>query len=351
MIGRLNGDFRRWNDVFTGVIDWKESISKLRPRPNNFWRFLPENIERSSIRLRRLERKMPEHDTVIQIGVGGIPSPSKLFMGHAEISIQTAANLAGYSETYGFASGRNRLLQRAMEGEKMFLESCDVIWTNSEWTAETFAWAGISRKKFWIHPPACNCADPGPISRQWEAPHILFVGKDWQRKGGNLLVAAFKILQKEFPKAQLTIIGCKPEIAGSGITVLGFLDKKDESSRRLIDRAFKNATMFCMPSLWESTGLVYMEAALFGLPLIMLSGQGRDRIFPAEMALHLNTGSVGLLAEALISLARDPALLERMSVFGAEYVRANYTLGVVCERLAIRLSEVADRRTLAPDGC
>lgn len=338
MTARINGDVRRWNDVFSGALDLGESVRKRRPRPNKYWRFLPESIERSSQRFRRLQRELPEHNSVIQIGVGAVPDKSKRFMAHAEISIHTAATLPGYSDTYGFVSGRNRFLKRAMEGEKAFLESCDVIWTNSEWTAETFAWTGIPREKFFIQPPACNCVDPGPIERQWDEPHILFVGKDWARKGGDLLVAAFRSLKRKFPKARLTIMGCTPDVAGDGIEIMGFLDKAEEASRKRIDDTFRRATIFCMPSEWESTGLVYMEAALFGLPLVMLAGQGRERIFPNEMALHLDGTDSASLADALITLCGDPSTLKAMGGFGASHVRKNYTLPVVAQRLAGRLA-------------
>lgn len=339
--GRINGNCRKLIDVFSGVIDVRKSIIDCRPRINKYWRFLPENIDRASIRLRQKQEKIPDHNAVIQIGVGGIPSPDKTFLAHAEISIETAATLPGFAETYGFKHGRKHLLERAMEGEKKFLESCDVIWTNSLWTAKTFQWAGIPNEKFWVHAPACNCEDPGPIVRDWKIPHILFVGKDWARKGGELVLSAFRELRREYPRARLTIIGCTPSIVEKGVLVLGYLDKTKSKSRKIIETAFKEATIFCMPSQWESTGLVYMEAASYGLPIIMLSGQGRENIFPERMAVHIKGDDRNNLPDILIALLREPEMLQEMGSFGANHIRENYSLGVVASRLACRIAKAS----------
>ena len=338
LVGRLDSNMRRPQDVLAGLIDWKESIKSKRPRPSKYWRFFPDNIERLSRRFRKAQQSISEHNAVLQIGVGPTPAPNKVFMAHAEISVQAAATLPQYAETYGFESGKDRYLERAMEGEKQFLETCDVVWTNSSWTAKTFAWAGIPEGKFWVQPPPCNCDDPGPIEREWAAPRILFIGKDWERKGGPLLVEAFKELRKEFSGARLIVIGCDPDVRDEGVEVLGYLDKSNEKDRLLIEQSLREATLFCMPSHWESTGIVYMEAALNGLPVVMLSGQDREGLFPHEMAIHLSSDNVEELAEVMVSLSKDPDRMKQIGDFGAEFVRDNYTLDVLAERISARIA-------------
>ena len=218
-----------------------------------------------------------------------------------------------------------------------------MIWTNTRWTAETFARHGLAREKFWIHAPACNSADPGPLERKTGSPpHVLFVGKDWIRKGGPLLLDAFAILRKKAPDARLTIIGCIPPIREQGVQVLGFLDKKKPCDARQIDEAFRSATVFCMPSHWESVGLVYMEAAIYGLPVVMLQGQGRSEVFPKRMAFHLDSSHAGSLSEVLIHLHEDYGLSRRMGDAGRRHILENYTWPVVARRLVGRLACAAN---------
>jgi glycosyltransferase involved in cell wall biosynthesis len=283
----------------------------------------------------------PKHDAVLQIGVGGIPAMTGVLMAaHAEISVEAAATLEIFSKSYGFERNRNRLLPRAIEGELEFLSRCDVIWTNTEWTAETFAHHGLPREKFWIQAPACNSDDPGPVERHaGGAPHVLFTGKDWVRKGGPLLVGAFAILRKKFPGARLTIMGCEPPVNEAGVEILGFLDKQKPDEAARIDEAFRGATVFCMPSFWESVGLVYMEAALYGLPVVMLRGQGRERVFPETMAFHLDQANADALAEVLIHLHEDSDAAHRMGNAGRGHVLENYTWPVLARRLVARLGE------------
>ena len=86
------------------------------------------------------------------------------------------------------------------------------------------------------------------------------------------------------------------------------------------------ATVFCMPSYWESTGLVYLEAALYGLPLVMLAGQGREHVFPSDMAIHLDEGSVDDLADALVDLGADGGRAAALGRAGRQRVLADHTL-------------------------
>jgi glycosyltransferase involved in cell wall biosynthesis len=57
---------------------------------------------------------------------------------------------------------------------------------------------------------------------------LLFLGVEWDRKGGDIVLKAFRLLQKKGIKAQLHIIGCVPPHDLShenAITVIPFLDK------------------------------------------------------------------------------------------------------------------------------
>lgn len=341
LAGRLNVDLRRPVDFLRGFVDYHRTLGSVRPVRNAYWRFMPENIELQTRRLKQLADHLPKHDAVLQIGVGGIPAmPGVSMAAHAEISVEAAANLEIFSKSYGFARNRNRLLPRAISGELEFLSACEVIWTNTEWTADTFAHHGLPREKFWVHAPACNSDDPGPVERQPDStPHVLFVGKDWVRKGGPLLIEAFAILRGKFPEACLTVIGCDPDVREPGVRVIGFLDKKKPEDAGRIDKAFREATVFCMPSRWESVGLVYMEAALYGLPVVMLRGQCRDGIFPETMAFHLDRADRRALAEYLIHLHERPDVARRMGNAGRGHVLENYTWPVVARRLVNRLEQ------------
>jgi glycosyltransferase involved in cell wall biosynthesis len=342
LVGRLNANQTKRFDAVHGIVDWRRTAAARRLRRNAFWRYLPENMARLTSRIESKMRTMPDFDVAFQVGVAGIPKFGRFLAAHVEISISAAATLPVYSENYGFSRNSRRFLPRAVSGEQHFLDACDLVWTNTEWTAETFAGYGIPREKLFIHAPACNVPDPGRIERDWETPHVLFVGKDWVRKGGPEVIQAFRILRSRHPEARLTIIGCDPGIREPGVTIFGFLDVATPHGRETMSEAYRSATVFCMPSSWESVGLVYMEAALHGLPLIMLAGQGREKIFPPSMSLTLPDSDVTNLADALIHLSSDHDLSQRMGNAGRAHVLENYSWPVVASRLlkAIELRRI-----------
>ena len=109
-----------------------------------------------------------------------------------------------------------------------------------------------------VLPATTPSTDIGRYARR----NILFVGVDWERKGGPDLVAAFERVRQILPDATLTIVGCSPAVKGVGISVLGRLPPE------AVDRHFAEAALFCMPSRLEPFGIVYVEALHYSLPIV-----------------------------------------------------------------------------------
>jgi len=101
--------------------------------------------------------------------------------------------------------------------------------------------------------------------KKYDQKNILFVGIEWERKGGPLLVKAFKQVLRVHPDAHLTIVGSKPKIDAPNCHVLGKIPVEE------VTQHFKAATVFCMPSVREPFGIVYIEAMLFKLPVVALN--------------------------------------------------------------------------------
>ncbi len=322
LVGTANSLLLDTADLFRGLLDVRRSLRDRRKRFNPLWRYYPRNMAIVSRRFHAVQRQMPEHDVVLQIsGIGAMPLPPVRLAAHVEITAETAANLPDFAPQYGFANHSKKALAEAMAGEREYLARCAIVFTNSSWCAEGLRKQGVPDHKICIQPPAAGATDPGPIDRSWDRCHILFVGIDWKRKGGPLLVEAFRRVQRVIPDARLTIVGCSPEVRGPGIEVAGYLRKNVPADRRRLEEILRSATVFCMPSYWESTGLVYMEAALYGLPVVMLRGQGREEIFPAEMSVHLDQPDAAALTEVLTGLAHDPDRMMTMGTAGRQIAR------------------------------
>lgn len=67
--------------------------------------------------------------------------------------------------------------------------------------------------------------DVGPAERTYGSQRIVFNGSDWLRKGGDLVLAAFRIVRAGIPGATLTIVGNDPLPPELGVVALGSVDR------------------------------------------------------------------------------------------------------------------------------
>ncbi len=143
---------------------------------------------------------------------------------------------------------------------------------------------------------------------------ILFIGQAVERKGLPVLLRAFEALREQVP-ATLTLVGaCAEEVAhmmldDRGVHALG----KVSEERKHAELA--GADVLCAPSLHgESFGMVLTEALAASTPVIASDIPGyRDVVRDGIEGLLTPPGDALALAEALRSLALDPAVRTRMA--------------------------------------
>lgn len=111
---------------------------------------------------------------------------------------------------------------------------------------------------------------------------LLFVGRDFNRKGGDIVLEAFKIIKNEYPDATITFVGGEINDHTDGVEYFG--DLANDEVQELMERS----EIFVMPSRFEAFGLVFLEAMANKMVII-----GRDEF---EMPWFVSQGS-GLLIE------------------------------------------------------
>ena len=104
-----------------------------------------------------------------------------------------------------------------------------------------------------------------------ETVNILFSGVEWQRKGGDVAVETVRLLNEQGVKARLVIAGIRnlpSKYAGLPyIDYVGFLNKNNPEEYRRYVQLWKKATLFLLPTQAECAGIVYCEAAAYGVPI------------------------------------------------------------------------------------
>lgn len=140
--------------------------------------------------------------------------------------------------------------------------------------------------------------------------HVLFVGSGLQRKGLHHLVLAWR--RATLPAdARLTVVcrvidpALEPLFAGLPSATL----LRGVSKERL-DELYRTATLFCMPSLVEGFGQVYVEALAAGLPVLGTQNTCLPDLGDEGDGIFLTApGDPDALAARLTALAADPQRL------------------------------------------
>ncbi len=182
-------------------------------------------------------------------------------------------------------------------------------------------------------------APPSPEGRYGEK-HILFVGIDWERKGGPELVEAFRTVSDDFADARLTIVGCDPAADHRNIDVKGRIPPAE------VTRLMAVCSIYCMPSHIEPSSVAVIEAARSGLPVIgTATGGFLDSVVPDKTGILVPPGDADALAAAMRRLLADPGLCASMGAAGQEWVK-QFDWNVVAEKVAhiVRNSAVISGR-------
>jgi glycosyltransferase involved in cell wall biosynthesis len=105
--------------------------------------------------------------------------------------------------------------------------------------------------------------------RRLDRCDLVFIGRDWGRKGGDILVATIEALNRSGLPAHATIIGCKPPaLPADRFTIYEFLDKGRSDHLRLFTSIMLGAHFLFLPSRAEAYGQAFCEAMAFGVPAI-----------------------------------------------------------------------------------
>jgi glycosyltransferase involved in cell wall biosynthesis len=101
---------------------------------------------------------------------------------------------------------------------------------------------------------------------------LLYLGKDWERKGGPLAVAVAGLLHQSGHKVRLHLVGCRPVLPAEAtgpdgfVTVYGVLDQWDEEQNAQLKSLFLRSHFLIVPTIAECFGIVFAEAQAYGLP-------------------------------------------------------------------------------------
>lgn len=160
--------------------------------------------------------------------------------------------------------GQTEINRRIRRQEKMYKNASGIFWMG-EWLHDymTAQYPALSSKMYYIG--GGTNLDPSKINdSQKSGNKFLFVGRDYERKGGDLVLSAFNILKKKYmPSAEFHIAGPENmDFNDDGVYYYG------DAEREKVSDLMNKCDVFCMPSRFEAYGLVFVEALIYGLPCV-----------------------------------------------------------------------------------
>lgn len=244
-----------------------------------------------------------------------------------------------------YAQVPQKILERRAERQLGQYRQSKAIFTMSRWLREFLVReCGLPGEKVHAVGGGINVDAARIRPGQKEGRRILFVGRNFVRKGGPLVVQAFGVLREKYlPEAELYLAGAQETDIRAALRerkiAVGEADRQqihllgDLSAEKLAD-CYNLCDVFCMPSYFEAYGLVFAEALAYGLPCI-----GRDKFAMPEIIEDGCTGKLfsgedaERLAEDMWELLRDPGYREEVARRRAQYL-TEYSWDTVAQRIS-----------------
>jgi glycosyltransferase involved in cell wall biosynthesis len=148
---------------------------------------------------------------------------------------------------------------------------------------------------------------------------VLCVARFYRRKRIDVLLEAARQLETRIPGFEVRIVGDGPErgrllaMAPRSAKFLGTV------SRRELAREYKRCDVFCLPSIQEGFGIVFLEAMAAGRAIVAVSASAAPEVVPH--ALFAESGDADSLAQALHTVWSDSALRDSIACAGRERVK------------------------------
>jgi glycosyltransferase involved in cell wall biosynthesis len=228
--------------------------------------------------------------------------------------------------------------------------------------AEQYERMGVPQEKIAIIPNGIDLSEyaelpsKGVFKRKFNIPEdrkiILYLGRIHKIKGIDFLVKAYAHLKNEmkYRDALLVIAGpdsgylgeIKSLVQALGISnyvlFVGPLYREDKLA------AYVDSEVYVLPSRYETFPMTLLEAYACEKPMVASKVGGLiDLVIDRETGLLFEPGNVKQLAKSILNLLNDNDVAKEMGLKGKNFVRRNFVIEKVVERLEKVYEEVVKR--------
>ncbi len=283
----FSGTTRSMTLALEGALDNVVVIRKPRPSWFAFARKVMLRLTRGKVDL-HLSRRLAKHHAATLRSEIAAANP------RAVVSIANSALTAELGQWFPvihvsdttfdlmrtFYASFTRLGQRCLTSGEA-IEAAAI--TNSAFTTVSSPWAAASVRDHYGKPAAavrsiswgCNMAhvspdDVAPPPPEGDPCRLLFIGLDWERKGGDIVLETAAILRDAKFPCHFDLVGALPDtaVSASNVTLHGLLKKSDPAQFETLLGLLRGASILFLPTRQDCTPMVFAEANALGVPAL-----------------------------------------------------------------------------------
>ncbi|MBI2513892.1 MAG: glycosyltransferase family 4 protein [Opitutae bacterium] len=164
-------------------------------------------------------------------------------------------------------------------------------------------------------------------------PRILVVSRlvnSDPYKGVDLMIEAMPAILRQFPTAQLRVVGggdaraslealARERSLGDAVRFLGLVDDA------VLRDEYQSCDLFALPSRKEGFGLVYLEAMSYGKPCVAARAGGAPEVVDDHVGALVEYGNVEQIALAVADLVRHPRNAKAIAARVVQFSYANFS--------------------------
>lgn len=207
--------------------------------------------------------------------------------------------------------------------EKLAIKKATYNFRSSHWAAQsTICDYGADEKNTYVFPFGADVPKKIKKAAVPDYKHnelkLLFSGKDWDRKGGDIAVDAAEYLNKIGIKTELYIVGIKQLPSKMKdkdfIRLIGYIDKNSLKDYKRYLNLYYKCNALILPTRAECSALVFSEANAFGMPIFSTETGGvSDYVINKQNGYRLPLNATGIDFGKCIEKVYNQRQFEKLS--------------------------------------
>lgn len=221
-----------------------------------------------------------------------------------------------------------RTLRPSLHFERRVLDAADIVVANSDWAAESLR-RDYDMGADQLHVlPFGITAPPAPDRPSISRPSILFLGRQFDRKGGHELVKAWRRWCSD--RSDLVLVTRDRVPSEPGIRVINDLEPGDARLWEIL----ADASILAFPSTIDQAPNAVIEAMAAALPVVATpTAAVGEMVVDQVTGLLVPPGDVDALGRALARLVDDESMRRRLGDEGRRRFEERYDAFTSVDRL------------------